>query len=254
MTFGMCCGLYLVPDLKKSGFDFAELRLKEISALNEDEFKTACDLIKTEGLESKCCNSFFPDSFRLTGDVDFEKIKEYTDLALERAKKLGCEVAVLGCGRARNVPPGFTKEQTLSQFMQVAGICGDIAKKHNIKIAIEPLNTEETDIVNTVQDGIDFCSTLNHSNVGLVVDFFHVFKNNENINNVKNIGDKLYHVHIARPNADRGAPKAEDRETLQKWADFLHKNGYNGTVSLEIRKSANVSDDLASISLLKEIF
>ena len=50
----------------------------------------------------------------------------------------------------------------------------DYAAEHNIKLAIEPLNRFETDFVNTVDQGLEFCRRVGHDNVGLLLDTFHM--------------------------------------------------------------------------------
>ncbi len=254
MTFGMCGGFDITEQIKNAGFDFFEPKLRDIATFDERVFCDTCEKIKKTGIVPKTVNCFFPNDLRLTGDVDFEKIKSFTDLALGRAKQMGVTVAVLGSGKSRNTPQGCSKAQALLQLAQVARLLGDIGESHGIKIALEPLRYEETDIVNTVRDGIDFCNAVNHKNVGLLVDFYHVFCNGEQLEISDDLVRCLTHVHIARPNVDRRVPTEADMPTLRQWSDFLARCGYDGTLSLEIKKGDDLNADLSSLTLLKEVF
>ena len=50
----------------------------------------------------------------------------------------------------------------------------DILEDKDIKLGIEPLNRYETDFINTVDEGLELCSMINHSHVGLLLDVYHM--------------------------------------------------------------------------------
>lgn len=50
----------------------------------------------------------------------------------------------------------------------------EVAAGLDISLSIEPLNRFETDLVNTVEQGLEFCDLLDSPNVGLTLDTFHM--------------------------------------------------------------------------------
>lgn len=254
MRFGVCGNIKNISRIKSAGYDYHEWYLYVMMALSDNQYNEAKAQYKEAGLTPECFAGFFPQGTRLTGEVIFEYIEEYAELALSRAAGLGGKIAVLGNGGLRKTPEGFDKATALAQFKQVAKICGDAAARHGMKIAIEPLNEDETDLINTVAEGLALCKDLNHPNVGLLVDFYHVFKTGETLDAIENAGDWLIHAHIARPDPSRRAPCESDLEVCKKWAAALKKCGYNGRLSLECHHSEDYEGDLNSMMKMTEVF
>lgn len=121
----------------------------------------------------------------------------------------------------------------MKQFVRVLNVCGEIAGKHGMTLAVEPLNVHETNFINTVADGIEICTLANNENVKCLVDFFHVYRNGETFDAVKNSKGMLCHAHIARPNPDRRAPIMADISECSAWAEALKACGYTARISLE---------------------
>lgn len=62
------------------------------------------------------------------------------------------------------------------------------------------------------------------------------------------------HAHLARPNADRMAPCAEDAEALAHWAELLKKIDYRGAISLECRYGDEFERRLTEATPLMQAF
>ncbi len=255
MKFGVCKSLDNAQLIKGAGYDYIEANLKTIAQMTDAEFEKQLEFLKSADLPCESSNCFFPNEFLLVGDnVDFEKIEEYADLALSRASRLGIKVAVLGSGRSRNVPDGFDRQKAVEQFKRVITICADAARKYGIKIALEPLNDSETNLLNTVGEAYELCCELEDSAVGIVADLYHLFRMNEDVSVLSRARDCILHMHIARPNMDRRVPSTADAETLKIWADAIKKSGYNDRLSLECSSGDSFVDDLNSMAEVKYIF
>ncbi len=115
-------------------------------------------------------------------------------------------------------------------FLEAMQECADVDK--NVKLAIEPCNRYEAQMINTAQEGLDFIRTLDRDNVGLLLDTFHMNIEEVSIyNSIKAAGRKLFYVHIADSN--RQFPGAGHLD-FEKIFDSLKGIGYQGTVSAEI--------------------
>jgi len=108
----------------------------------------------------------------------------------------------------------------------------------NIKLGIEPLNRYESDFINTVDEGIRLCELIDHPNVGLLLDAYHMNIEEKNMcQSIEKAGDKLFHFQVAEN--DRGVP-GSGSINWSEIIDTLKKINYKGCVSLEMFIQANV--------------
>lgn len=234
MRFGVCCGYRDVPKVAAAGFDYVEFCLSDLVKMDEAEFAAAKRTLEASGLQAESYNGFFFGGIKLLGDeANREEIIAHAEKGLSRAAQLGGKVAVLGSGAARRVPEGMTAAEGWQQFKEVAALCGDIAAKYGMVVAIEPLNAGETNQITTVAEGLRFCRELGHPAVTLLADYFHIYKSGETLDAVKEAGALLTHTHIARANDDRGCPNPEDAAMCAPFFAALKENGYTGRMSIE---------------------
>lgn len=235
MRFGICCGAARFPRMKELGYDYIEAGFNSVVKMTDEEYEEYVKAVKDSGMKVETCNGFFgPDTFIVGPDADISFLPEYVEKGMQRVAPLGCEVVVLGSGKARNIPEGFDRETGEKQFIEVLTVAADIAEKYGIKIAIEPLKAVETNLINTVQECLDTVRRSGRKNVGALADFHHVFMSGETMEAIENAGGLLFHTHLARANNDRQMPvEPEDLEACKIWANALKKCGYNGRMSLE---------------------
>ena len=256
MKFGVCCGEDKFESVAGAGYDYLEFPFCRFSAMTDEEFRLFSLKLKDCGLKSEACNSFFTPDIKLIGeDVNLLNIESYVKKGMERAAAAGCEVAVIGSGGARRIPENFDPIKAKEQFCEILELCGNIAGSYNIKIAIEPLNAGETNFINTVADGIDICRSVSNSNVGVLADFYHIYKSKETLEAVESAGDLLFHVHLARPDDDRGIPyEPSDMEACIKWNEALNKCGYNKIISFEAIYAPDFDGDIKKGKSALKIF
>ncbi len=105
------------------------------------------------------------------------------------------------------------------------------AAERSIKLAIEPLNRFETDLVNTVDQGIKMVDDVGAENVGLLLDTFHM--NIEEKDIPAAIGRAAGHiVEFHACSNDRGTP-GEDHLPWKAIAEALGDARYEGPIVIE---------------------
>lgn len=244
MKFGCCLnmvssipggtGIEYINKLSELGYDYAELPLAEMMNLSEEDFHQLRSHIGKSGIKCEVCNNFFPGTYRLTGNnVDFNKIMTYVENALSRAMSLGVQYVVFGSGKAKNVPENFPLEQGYLQVVDLLKMVGPIAQKNNITIVIEPLNKGECNLINTFAEGCKLAKDVDHNNVKVLVDFYHLSVEQEPVENVLKEGRTfLRHVHFANPNG-RVYPELMKEYNYKPFIDTLKKIGYEERISCE---------------------
>ena len=135
------------------------------------------------------------------------------------------------CG-SRNVPEGWPIEKANTQLVQFLKLAARYTEKHGIKIAIEPLNNKECNIINTVNEAIDLTDMVNLPNVGVLADWYYMCSDNEGVQGILAAKEKLLHCHIVKPDG-RTYPLPGDGEDYSVFFNSLIKIGYSGRISVE---------------------
>ena len=242
MKFGLCCGptalaqenesltasvTRLMDVLQDAGADYVEFPVAALAVEGEkstfEELKSA---LQDAPLKVEAMNGFIPPHHRITGpDVDIPKVLSFCDEALSRAHQIGVPVIVLGSGGARKVPDGFEHATAIEQFNQFCRELGPVAERHDVRIAIEPLNTREDNLINTVAQGEQTVKAVNHPHIKVLADFYHMFADNEPLSNIVDAGPDLWHTHLA----DTGritAGTAEEEADFHGFFKALKNSGY----------------------------
>jgi sugar phosphate isomerase/epimerase len=232
-------GAEWIEAVQQAGYDYIELSLAHLSALPEPDFARLKQRLECAAFRCEACNNFFPKTVRLTGrEVNPQQVKAYIHHSLNRAAALGVQTVVFGSSGAKNVPPCFPYLEAWQQIIDTLHWAADEARLHGITIAIEPLNHQESNIVNTLSDGIELMRQVNRDEIKVLVDYYHLFMEQENPSILLAAGTNLRHVHIAQT-ANRVFPLQKDA-ALDQFFFTLNAVPYTGRVSVE-----GVSEDFS---------
>jgi D-psicose/D-tagatose/L-ribulose 3-epimerase len=107
----------------------------------------------------------------------------------------------------------------------------EYAAERGIRLAIEPLNRFETDLINTTEQALELLDLIGADNVGLLIDTFHMNIEEKSLGDaVRLAGSKVFHVQVSEN--DRGTPGSGH----VPWAEFftaLQDINYNGQIVVE---------------------
>ncbi|MBE6651602.1 MAG: sugar phosphate isomerase/epimerase [Ruminococcaceae bacterium] len=255
MLFGACNPYTNIPLLKENGYDYIEIAFVTLVGMSDDEFKDCFKTVEKHEFFVQSFNGFFPGDMNLVGEnVDFKVIRDHARRGFARAFELGGKVAVVGSGKARNIPEGFNRKTAEEQFAETLKICGEEAGNVGMEIVIEPLQSIETNLINTVEEGLEFAKRVNHEKVSCLVDFFHVFKSGESLDAIENSCGNIRHVHLARANQDRRIPDINDIDACKPWAAALKKCGYDLRISLEGAFYPDVETAIKGVKPILDLF
>ena len=117
---------------------------------------------------------------------------------MPRAAEVGASVVVFGSAGSRaTLPEGFPVARAWEQLADAVRLAGDIAARHDLLIAMEPLS--QCQYFHTVAQGIDFVDRVHHPRVKLLGDLFHVAGMHEPFSHLLDAGTRLAHMHLATP-------------------------------------------------------
>lgn len=210
----------------RCGFDFAEAAVGLVAGLSADEFAAA----KRCGLRFEVCNSFIPPSLAIF-DTPPERLRGYMDGAMGRMAELGCEFVILGSGAARRIPDDLDPERGSETELEFLRLCDSLAAKNSLTVALEPLNSDETNFVNRVDEGFRLLSRAGFKSIRLLADSFHMYREGEPLTALRECASLLVHVHVSE--SDRRPPGSGGGEYLSDFARALKGTPYSGRVSAE---------------------
>jgi len=227
---GICLSPKRVPDLAP-GYDYLELGVSsDLVPLKEDFFPEPLQALRPP---VRAFNVFVPKELKLVGpNVHWEQVELYVQRALSRAKTVGGQVIVFGSGGARRVPEGFSKEEAWNQIKRFLTLCANYAEKNAIIIAIEPLNQQETNILNTYAEAVEMARQVNRKPIRVLADIYHFVMEEEPLEHIRQAPEWLAHVHLA--DSGRYYP-GSGTYPLKELFEILHEIDYQGMVSIECR-------------------
>lgn len=234
MKIGVCADPNAAGIIRDAGFDFMEMGVS--NALKPDkpysDFVTSLDRIRNSPLPCLVLNSLLPGHMKISGPtVNLPEIKSYLTTVCERANDAGIEKIVFGSGGARKCPEGFDMKKAFEQLVEFGKILGDEAAQYDILIAVEPLNRNECNMLNSVNGTLEYVMKVGNPNVRLHADSFHWGMEDEDGKDFTEAVPHICHTHIATF-ISRLAPGGEDAD-FSRFFEILKKGGYDGTLSIE---------------------
>ena len=254
MRFGVCTGSDKAPAVAAAGWDYLELGAASELIPEADEATWAAKRAQLLALPlvPEAFNLFVPRHLRITGpEADFAGLERYVPTALARAAEVGGKVIVFGSAGARNVPEGFPHPEAEAQLLRFLGLCADASEKTGVIVAIEPLNTGESNIIHRVEEGARLARRINRPGVRNLADTFHMEHNSEPLEAIIASGDVLVHAHTA--DTSRKAPGTGVYDHVALFRAF-QAAGYDARLSIECSFTDFASELETALAHLKQAY
>jgi D-psicose/D-tagatose/L-ribulose 3-epimerase len=217
---------------REIGFEVFEVCVEDPAQLSAEPLIEAAN---GAGLQISVCGAFGPDR-----DVSHEEpdkraqglryLKGCIDLAADVGSPHVAGPMYSATGKARLLP-AEQREQQRTWAAESLREAADYAGERGVRLAMEPLNRFETDLVNTVEQGLDLCDRIGRTNVGLLLDTFHMNIEEKSFTEaMTSAGDRLFHMQVAEN--DRGTP-GSGHVPWDEVFRALDAVGYNGSVVIE---------------------
>jgi sugar phosphate isomerase/epimerase len=231
---GVCTGISNNGILASAGFSYIEEAVRNFLVPAEDEsvFQGKCALLKESSLPIEACNNFIPGNLKSVGPAAaHDDILQFAETAFRRAEVAGVKTIVFGSGGSRAIPEDFSREKAREQFVNLCKRMAPVAEKYHVIVSLEPLNSQECNFINSVAEGGGIVEAVNHKNIRLLADIYHMLRENESPSNISRYSHFLCHTHIAE-NAGRSAPGV-NKEDFTAYFKALKDAKYQGRMSIE---------------------
>ncbi|MFW5778365.1 MAG: TIM barrel protein, partial [Bacteroidota bacterium] len=184
---GICTSVDNHAKMNEHGYTFIEEGLLGFLKPLEPHESFLPNLEKAQNAEIPvyATNLFLPGHLKAVGEEPMhDEIVAYADTAFRRAEMVGIKRVVFGSGNSRRIPEGFDRDRARSQFVDLLKKLGTVAQKYDVVITIEPLNSREVNFINTSLEGLSIVKDADHPNIQLLVDIFHMMRENEPPSNI----------------------------------------------------------------------
>jgi D-psicose/D-tagatose/L-ribulose 3-epimerase len=222
----------LAPKVKSMGFDILEIACENPDLLDISSIK---DALSANHLSAIVCGVFGPDRNISSADPLIRtNARKYILWLIDSADQLGSPVI---CGPMYSAVGKAHLEDRAARVNEWAlavselGEMADVAAGKGIRLAFEPLNRFETDMINTVSQGLAFIEDVGRANLGFHLDTFHMhLEEKSSAEAIRLAGEKIFHFHACEN--DRGIP-GTGQVRWQEIAPALKSVNYPGPVVIE---------------------
>jgi len=214
VRFGVCTWVWASPlrdvDVRPLaelavglGFDVLEVCIEDPGLVSPEAL---VDARERTGIEYSVCGAFGPDRDLAHSDSGPRaNAAAYLGRLLEIAAAIGSPHVCGPMYSAVGKEPAIDGEARKVEWRAVTGlaVAAEHAETLGVRLAIEPLNRFETDLVNTAEQGVALCDDIGSPAAGLLLDTFHMNIEEKSIAGaIRTAGDRLVHVHACEN--DRG--------------------------------------------------
>ncbi len=254
MRFGVCAPPDQTAAYLDAGIDYIEWPMsRTVGEMDDAAFDELVALAGSLPVRPEAWNIMLPATLKVVGpDADHVAMRAYLERAFARAARLGGEVVVLGSGGARTIPEGWSPDDAARQLDDAARIAGEVATTHGLTIAIEPLRRAETNLINSVAEGIAVAERVAMPSVRVLSDLYHVMEEGESLADTAGAGALLAHAHVAEPESRHTPVPGAHEETYAAFFEALRGAGYDGRVSLECRDTTP-ENAAAALAMLRRL-
>lgn len=221
-------------EIKRAGFDYAELDMPELEALSDREFAafkahvedTAFPIPTGARLLPVTEPLFFVQGFQVT------QLESYLRSSCKKSGELGIKTILFGNGKARWLieEDSIQKEHIFISFLRM--LC-EIAGEHGQEVLIEPLGPKYSNYINTLPEAARVIAAANMPNLFAMADIRHFVWNKEPFEDMVQYRDIVHHVHVDYPLSypERKYPNVRDG---YDYAPFFNQlKDYHGTLTIE---------------------
>ena len=160
---------------------------------------------------------------------------------------IGGRVIVLGSPKQRNVMPGQTFEATWDRTRSVLKECLPAAAAHGVTICLEPLDSAQTNFINTPAEAARMVREIDHPNLRMIIDVRATLCQGLDVAEAIRVHrDDMAYIHFN--NADGDGPGYGDTD-FAPILQALGETGYEGYGSVEVFDYSYGAENIARKSL-----
>lgn len=230
--FSTSAHLGLVDKVRDMGFDLLEVAVEDPALVDVAALRGAA---QSAGIGIIVCGAYGPDRNLSSADPAVrQNAEQYIEWMIEAAAELESPViagpmySAVGKERLETEAERAAEWGRAVEGLQKWGAYGE---QHGVKLALEPLNRFENDMINIIDQGLKLIDDVGSPAVGLHLDTFHQhLEEKDTPAAIRRAKGHVFHVHACEN--DRGTP-GTGQVNWQGIAEALRDIEYDGPVVIE---------------------
>jgi D-psicose/D-tagatose/L-ribulose 3-epimerase len=194
----------LLPGIKKAGYDGVELPLINLAEVDAGAIRKA---LAENQLDCTFCSVIPSGLSAISDDAEVRgKTREHLKSCIQVAAEAGAKLIAGPIYSPVGYLPGRRRNSDeWNRAVECYQSLADALARHDVTLAIEPLNRFETYFLNTAEDAAALCEAVGNPRVGVLFDTFHANIEEKDVPSAfRSLGRHLKHVHTCEN--DRGTP------------------------------------------------
>ena len=197
----------------EAGFDYAELDMPEIEALEESALEAFAEHVAQSGfpvITGARILPFTEPMFFVPG-YQAKELESYIRSSCSKNAKIGVKKILFGNGKARWLidETSLSREGQFFDFMKM--LC-EAAGENGQEVLIEPLGPKYSNYLNTVPQALEAVDRIGMPNLSVMADIRHFLWAGEPFEDIGRYHQRIGHYHIDYPLSwpERRWPDTED--------------------------------------------
>lgn len=222
-----------MQNAKELGYCGVELSLLDSLAINQDEVLKYLKTLDLKVFAIATGQTYYTDGFSLYGATNetrnktIERLKGHIDFA----SRLNSTV-IIGGIRGKIDAQGQAFDELKEKGTLALSACVRYAEERNVLLLLEPINRYETNVINTLAEGVDLIRKIGSAHLKLLPDTFHMNIEERSLEkSISDAGASIGYIHFADSN--RQAPGRGHTDFL-KIVSALKKANYTGPIGIEV--------------------
>ncbi|HYB22109.1 MAG TPA: sugar phosphate isomerase/epimerase family protein [Thermodesulfobacteriota bacterium] len=159
---------------------------------------------------------------------------EYLQKLIDFCGDLGGKVMVFGSPKGRNAVKGVSVREATKYLVESLTRMAEHAQERGVRILLEPLAQNQTNVVNTTAEAIEIIQEVHHPALQTMFDFHNSVGEKMPFHEIiEKYSSRIYHVHVQEMDG-KYLGAGNGRKDFAKAFQTLKDLHYDGWVSLEV--------------------
>jgi D-psicose/D-tagatose/L-ribulose 3-epimerase len=177
-----------------------------------------------------------PAGLHFTGPDNQQRKRtiDYVISLIDFCGDMGGPVMVFGSPGQRTATGDFSVREAKNNFAEGLAQVADHASGRNVKILVEALSSEQTNVVNTIGEAMEIVHKVNHPAISTMFDFHNTVDETEPMDMlVRKHYEHIHHIHVQNMDGTVITTDAIPADFLPVF-EVLKEKGFSKWVSLEV--------------------
>ena len=198
IRFGICAEPGQVARAARAGYDYIELDLNRVLALDEAAYREMTSSMEHFGIYAEVVHNPLPADMHIVGDgVSAQELHAQLEQSFQLARMLGAEIIVFDCETSRILPRNFDPAMAWRQLGNFIRILQAHAADNDLKVALLPLRRSAAELMNYITEATLISAMLRLDRVGVAASSYNMAMEAESLPQLKRTGSLLWHMRTS---------------------------------------------------------